>query len=162
VTRGGTVLALVLLLSLGLTPAAAGGTRTADVFLKERGDDYFAGEDLLSADGAGQSRSLIVEDDLVVIVKVQNDGDDTATFSVEASEGEDGFRLRYLSGGEDVTDDVVAGDLSLDIPAGKKRSIRVEVDATDAEFAAVQLVLVSAVSGDGEIDAARAEVTKIS
>ena len=162
-TRGGTVLALVLLLSFGAAPAAAQGqTRVADVFLKEQGDEYFAGENLLSADGAGQQRSLIVTDEIVIVVKVQNDSDASATFTVQGSDSENGFELRYLRDGEDVTDAIVAGDLSFDIPAHKKRSIRVEVDAQDADFAAQQPVIVSAVSDDTPTDAARAEVTKIS
>jgi hypothetical protein len=161
--RGGTVFALALVLSLGAAPAAAQPqARIADVFLKEQGDEYFAGENLLSADGAGQQRSLIVTDEIVILVKVQNDGDTQATFTVTGSDSENGFELRYLRGGKDVTDEIVSGDLALRIAAGKKRSIRVEVDATGAEFAAKQPVIVSAVSDDTPTDAARAEVTKIS
>ena len=158
--RGGTVLALALLLALVSAPVAAGGTHTADVFLKEQGDEYFAGEDLLSADGVGQSRNLLLRDRIVILVKVQNDGDEDATFTVEGSDGENGFRLSYLRAGKDITDAVIAGDLSLDIRAGRKRTIRVLVDGDDADFAAVQLLLLSATT-DGATDAARAEITKI-
>jgi len=163
VARGGTVLALVLLLSLGAAPAVAQDhARVADVFLKEQGDEYYAGENLLSADGAGQQRSLIVTDEIVILVKVQNDGDTPASFTVTGSDSENGFELRYLRRGKDVTDAIVSGDLSLRIAAGKKRSIRVKVDARGAEFAAQQPVVVHAVSDDTPVDAARAEVTKIS
>jgi hypothetical protein len=163
--RGGTVLALGLLFSVGFGPAAAqDGTGVADVFLKQRGDSSYAGEDLLSIDGAGQSRSLIVHDRLVVIVKVQNDGDSTQTFSVEAlpPTPDSGFALRFLRAGADVTEDILAGDLSLDVPAGRTQTIRVEVDARDAEFAAVQRVLVTAGADGDSHDAAYAEITKVS
>lgn len=155
------MLALGFVLALGFAPAAGGGTHTADVFLKQQGDEHFAGEDLLSDDGVGQSRSLILTDQIVVLVKVQNDGDEDATFTVEGSQGEHGFRLRYLRGGKDITRAVLAGDLSLDIGAGKKRAIRVLVDGAGADFAAVQLLLLSATTEDGSTDAARAEITKL-
>jgi hypothetical protein len=161
VKRGGTVLALAVLFSFGLTPAAAqDGTGTADVFLKERGGRSFAGEDLLSVDGAGQSRSLIIRDRIIVIVKIQNDGHATETFTIEGSAGVGGFALRYLRRGTDITDDVTAGDLSLKIPAGKTRVLRVEIDADDAAFAAEQLLLVRATNTGS--DAALAKITKIS
>ena len=160
--RGGTVLALAVLLSLGLSPAAAqDGTGTADVYLKEKGDDYYAGEDLLSADGAGQSRSLIIEDELVLIVKIQNDGERAGPILVEGTPGEAGFAVRYLRAGEDVTDEVIAGDLSLRIRSGRQVSMRIEVDASDAGFAATQRLLVRA-TADEAVDAATAEITKVS
>ena len=162
--RGGTVLALGLLLSLGFAPAAAqDGTGTADVFLKERGGRSFAGQDILSRDGAGQTRSLIVHDRLVVIVKIQNDGDGRK-FTITASGPENGFEVFYRRLGErghDITTPIQTGQVRLDIRPGESQTIRVTVDATNAELGAEQLLFVSATIGDAT-DAALAKITKIS
>jgi hypothetical protein len=163
VTRGGTVLALVLFFSLGLTPAGArDGTGTVDVFLREQGGRSFAGEDLLSPDGDGQSRSLIVSDQITVIVKVQNDGAEQRTFTLQASPANDGYELSYLLRGHNVTGEVLHGLLELRVAPGKERTLKVVVNARDAAFAAVQPVVVIASLDDEATDAARAEITKIS
>jgi hypothetical protein len=161
----GALVTLLTALVVAAGPALAGTTPPSqpDVVLQQQGDEYFVGRNLYSPDGDGQSRSAIVRETTVIVVHIQNDGDERGSFTVSGSAAEDGYDLTYLLAGEDVTSDVVAGDLEVTVGAGKRRVLRVEVDATDADFAAVQLVLVAATStSDSDTtDAARVEVTNI-
>src|SRR5581483_11667519 len=93
---------------LGPVTSGAAGTAKPDVFLKERGDEYYAGQNLYSDEGAGESRSLIIRTRMVVLVKIQNDGDAVGKFLVEGSPAEPGYDLHYLIGGTDVTARVTA------------------------------------------------------
>jgi hypothetical protein len=165
VPRGAVLLAVGLALTSvpAFAPAAAGQTSARpDVWLEQQGDDYFAGNDLYSSDGVGQSRSAIVRDRTVLVIRIQNDGRERASFTVRGSAAKGGFKLRYTQGRKDVTAGVLAGTLSLSVPSHKRLELRVDVDARRAKFGAAQRVVVSATAADDGTDAARAEVTKIS
>lgn len=165
VPRGAVLLAVALTLTSmqAFAPVAASQTSARpDVWLEQQGDDYWAGNDVYSADGVGQSRSAIVRDRTVLVIRVQNDGATSDSFAVRGSAGESGFMLRYSHRRADVTAEVVAGGLRFTVAGHKRAVLQVDVDARGAKFGAVQRIIVRATAAGDGTDAARAEVTKIS
>jgi len=137
-----------------------------------------AGDDLYGADAAGQTRSLIVEQGIVIVVRVQNDGSTDDSYSVTATPPAPGFEISYLagwfgvprensgvSGRLDVTRSVLNGTFAFeDVRPGQSRKLVARVTALPGTaLGALQDLLVTATSttDPGQIDAARATITKV-
>lgn len=163
-----------------VVPVTGAGAQTApcqpDVSIAQRGDRVPAGEDLYSADAVGQTRNvLITKKQVLLVVRVQNDGTAPCSFMITGTHGTDGFDIQYVLGPigvrgdllaftEDVTADVIAGAYTLkDVPPRATRKIVVRVSAeVDVSLGGKHDVLVSAVptTDPTKVDAARATVTK--
>lgn len=158
--------------------AAAGGSSQPDVTIRQRGDAVSAGDDLYGADAAGQTRSIIMERRVVIVVRVQNDGSTDATYSVTATPPAPGFEIRYfvgrlgalrensgVNGHLNVTRSVLNGTFAFeDVRPGQSRKLVARVTALPGTaLGALQDLLVTATSttDPGQIDAARATITKV-
>ena len=157
---------LVLAFALLGGSAAALGPFQPDVTIAERGDAVSVGDDLYNADAAGQTRSVIVQDRVVLVVRVQNDGTGNCSYSVQASPAAGGFTVRYRQGRKNVTGDIQHGNLVLEnVRPGETRTLTVVITAEPAApLGAEQQILVIARSTTeaDQVDAARADVTKVS
>jgi len=176
VARCGIVVALWLLLAGN---AAAGvGPFQPDVTIRQRGDAISAGDDLYGADAAGQTRSIIVEKRVVIIVRVENDGSGDCSYSVTASPAAPGFEIHYfvghsrplrentgVNGRLDVTNEVLNGEFGFEnVRPGEHRALSAVVTTeTGAPLGAQQDLLATARSTTepDQVDAARATITKI-
>lgn len=160
------------------TAAAAPAAFQPDVSIGQRGDRAPAGGDLYSVDAVGQTRSvLLTKKQVLLVVRVQNDGTGKCSFAISGNHGTGGFDIQYtvgplqfhengrVEGRLDVTAEVIAGTYVLkDVPAGATRRIVVRVAAeVDVSLGGEQDVLVRAVSTTepDQVDAARATVTKV-
>jgi hypothetical protein len=136
------------------------------VTIAERGGRAVAGEDLYSADASGETRSMIIEDRLVLEVQVQDDGTGKSSYNAKGSPAASGFTVRYRLGRKDVTTDAVAGSLVLEhLRPGDARTLTIVVTADrSAPLGAKQTILVTAHSTTepNQVDAVRADITKVS
>jgi hypothetical protein len=163
VARCGIVGVAVALIFAG--NAAADGPSQPDVTIRQRGDAVPAGDDLYGADAVGQTRSLIIERRVVVVVRVQNDGSSDATYAVTVTPPAPGFDVRFLVGRLDATQPILNGTFVFEaVRAGRARTLVVRVTAMPGTpLGAEQDLLVTATSttDPGQIDAARATITKV-
>jgi hypothetical protein len=171
VVRGALLGALFLALAGASVPALAAASAgpaafQPDVFFQQKGDEYFAGEDLYAANAVGESRSLIIDDRLVLVVKVQDDGTGACAYSIQGSPAAPGYILRYRIGRRDVTSQALAGTLVFEsVRPRETRTMTVLVSvAPNAPLGADQQIVISARSTTepGQVDAVRADITKVS
>jgi hypothetical protein len=163
------VLAAVVL-GLGVVPVSgsAGAQAAAcqpDVSIAERGDRVPAGEDLYSPDAVGETRSvLITKTQVLLVVRVKNNGSAPCSFVLTGTHGTGGFDVQYTEPGNDITADVIAGRFLVhDVAPGSTRRFKVRVAAeVDVSLGGKLDVLVGAAPEPlGQVDAARATVTKV-
>jgi hypothetical protein len=160
---------LAVALMLALAPAAAAGQAASqpDLIIVGRNGSGFTGDDLYSTAAIGQTRSVVVQEQTKMRLRIQNDGTESTLFRVTASPPEAGYQIRFVQGRRDVTVEAVAGTFEFDdVPPGKTRSVSVVIDARAAEFGS-QILIVILVSAPqrGEVspgDAVHIRATKVS
>ena len=164
-SRGGTLLAVAL--TLALSPAAAAGQTAAqpDLMFVSRHGRVLTGDDTYNSDGVGQQRNVIVQDVLVLSVRVQNDGTQAADFTIAGSPGNSDLGVRYFTHGplETIpTMPVQNSVFAVRVLPGAFKKLRVVVDTNpDAPLGTTQTIVISATNG-AATDAVRATITKVS
>ena len=98
----------------------------------------YVGSDVYGYSGAGQARSVTLDRGArqIFYIRAQNDADNGDGFEVEGCSGNTGFAVRYftgLSGGTDITDEVVDGTYVLsNIAPNAVRTFRVVITVRNA------------------------------
>lgn len=99
--------------------------------LIRRNTGSFIGNNRVNRSGANQSLNspnLPAGATRTFVVRIQNDGDDTDTVTVDGDASTPNFTVRYFEGSTNVTADVTAGTYELvDLPAGASSDLRIEV-----------------------------------
>jgi hypothetical protein len=103
----------------------------------------FRGDDIVNLDGTSQTLRTIKPrgHEAVFVLRIENDGEFEDSVRLQARRGSERFRVRYLSGGADVTAAVVAGTFQVGLPPGGFRVVRARVLVNDIAPHGVERVL---------------------
>lgn len=170
-TRGGVLLAVAL--TLVLTPATAAGQTGSqpDLMIVNDGRGTTTGDDTYG-DGVGQQRSVIVDDRVVLTIRLENDGAEREDYGLHVhvmGGDEDAFLLRYRLDDSDISKWVTSRRVSLRVAGvapGDTRDVHLVVRALDDAPLGSELRLNFYARpprhGVGENDNVNVEITKTS
>jgi len=138
-----------------VTYRVGAGAHQPDAWLKRAHGSAWKGQDRYGTDGSGQQITFTVRNGRTATarVRVQNDGTQVDDLVVRGSRNTHQFRLRYRSGGRDVTDAVRAGTFVLPaVEPGRSVSLTIEITAVASSLGspeqAVRLTASSAAEPD--------------
>jgi len=133
--------------------------------IRNRGEETYIGDNTYNTTGADQTKSQTVDNSVTATyeIKVENDSNAPDTLNVSGTAGGGGWTITYydaLSGGSDITSDVIGGGWSTGLLApGASKEIRVEVtpDSTLAGGSSKEVLVTSTSAfGDASQDAVKA------
>ena len=133
--------------------------------IRNRGEETYIGDNTYNTTGADQTKSQTVDNSVTATyeIKVGNDSNAPDALNVSGTAGGGGWTITYydaLSGGSDITSDVIGGGWSTGVLApGASKEIRVEVtpDSTVAGSSSKEVLVTSTSAfGDASQDAVKA------
>lgn len=138
-----------------------------DALVRRSTDSTFLGNDIYNSTARRQTRTWSARRTTTVSfpIRLQNDGPDGDQFTVRGTSGNDNFRIRYSSAGQDVTAAVVAGTFQTpEVAADHYASLTAKVTVrSPAPFGRVQTLAVTAKSAaaPAQVDKVKASVTVV-
>ncbi len=141
-----------------------GDSYQPDALLKYSKDLGYLGSGTYDTNGAHQTRALKVLQGKKVLfdIKIENAGNQTVDFTLAGNRSSKGFKVIYVTGGNDVTSQVVAGtyDTGALVPSGSLILLMQVKVASAAKVGSVKPVLLTAASASApkQKDAVKAVV----